>query len=107
MKSMEGSSDLRTDSVVTELGKVVAVKLSTQFNKITGQNYSIWRREFDNSHSDSLLRHMKDQIIVARVYHNIARSKKISKLTGLLSKHIKQSEREVGEANSDFELHPR
>ncbi|KAH7664269.1 Plant galacturonosyltransferase GAUT protein [Dioscorea alata] len=105
MKSREGPSDLRTDSVVTELGKVMPVKLSTQFNRIVGQNYSIWRREFYNSHPDSLLRHMKDQIIVARVYHNIARSKKISKLTGLLSKHIKESEREVGEANSDFELH--
>ncbi|KAM0946966.1 putative polygalacturonate 4-alpha-galacturonosyltransferase [Dioscorea sansibarensis] len=106
MKNLKGPFDLTTDTGVTELGKVTPVKLSAQFNGNAGKSYSIWRREFDNPHSVSLLRHMKDQIIVARVYHNIARSKKISKLTGLLSKHIRESEREVGEANSDFELRP-
>ncbi|KAJ0969093.1 hypothetical protein J5N97_021970 [Dioscorea zingiberensis] len=106
LRKTDRISEVRPDSGVTGRKLLTPVKHSDQFNRTIRGKYSTWRREFDNPHPDSLLIFMKDQIIVARAYHNIARSKKILRLTNLLSKVIKESVRAVREANSDLELHP-
>ena len=69
--------------------------------------YSIWRRDFENPNSDSTLKLMRDQVIMAKAYANIAKSKNQSILYNSLLKHVRENLRVIGEANSDAELHPR
>ena len=69
--------------------------------------YSLWRRDFESPNADSILRLMRDQIIMAKAYANIAMSENQSILYNSLLKHIRESQRVIGEANSDAELHPR
>ncbi|KAG5248188.1 galacturonosyltransferase [Salix suchowensis] len=57
--------------------------------------YSIWRRDFDSPNSDSTLKLMRDQIIMAKAYANIAKSN-----------NSRESQLAIGEAMSDAELHP-
>ena len=37
--------------------------------------YCIWRRDFENPYSNSTLKLMRDQIIMAKAYANIAKAK--------------------------------
>ncbi|XP_064982783.1 polygalacturonate 4-alpha-galacturonosyltransferase-like [Musa acuminata AAA Group] len=67
--------------------------------------YSIWRRDNENENSDSTVRLMRDQIIMARVYMVIAKSKNRLDLYQELLTRIKESQRAVGEANADSDLH--
>ena len=69
--------------------------------------YSIWRRDFENPYSNSTLKLMRDQIIMAKAYANIAKSKNQSILYNSLLKHVGESLRVIGDANSDADLHPR
>lgn len=69
--------------------------------------YSIWRRDNENENSDSTVRLMRDQIIMARVYTVIAKSKNRLDLYQELLTRIKESQRAVGEANTDSDLHHR
>lgn len=69
--------------------------------------YSIWRRDNENENSDSTVRLMRDQIIMARVYMVIAKSKNRLDLYQELLTRIKESQRAVGEANADSDLHRR
>lgn len=69
--------------------------------------YSIWRRDYDNSNSDSTLKLMRDQIIMAKAYATIAKAKNDSSLYETLMKCTKDSRSVIGEANSDAELQPR
>lgn len=68
--------------------------------------YSIWRRDYDNSNSDSTLKLMRDQIIMAKAYATIAKAKNESSLYDSLMKCTKDSLTAIGEANSDAELQP-
>lgn len=68
--------------------------------------YSIWRRDYDNSNSDSTLKLMRDQIIMAKAYATIAKAKNDSSLYETLMKCTKDSRSVIGEANSDAELQP-
>ncbi|XWS68341.1 hypothetical protein CRYUN_Cryun04dG0081900 [Craigia yunnanensis] len=49
---------------------------------------------------------LRDQIIMAKAYANIAKSKNQSILYNSLLKHVGESQRVIGDANSDAELHP-
>lgn len=69
--------------------------------------YSIWRKENENENSDSTVRLMRDQIIMARVYSALAKSKNKSDLYQKLQTRIKESQRAVGEASADADLHHR
>ena len=69
--------------------------------------YSIWRRDNENENSDSTVRLMRDQIIMARVYMVIAKSKNRLDLYQELLTRIKESQRAVGEANADSDIHRR
>jgi len=82
-----------------------AIERSKTFDITGGGKYSMWRREFQNTSADNLLKYMKDQVILAKVYSSIARSnKKTRYLSDMLKKHIRYFETIIGEANSDGEL---
>ncbi|PKA60732.1 Polygalacturonate 4-alpha-galacturonosyltransferase [Apostasia shenzhenica] len=66
--------------------------------------YSIWRRDSDNENSDSLVRLMRDQIIMARVYSIIAKSKNKYELYQELLIRLKDNRRSLGDANADGDL---
>ncbi|KAJ0971050.1 hypothetical protein J5N97_019009 [Dioscorea zingiberensis] len=66
--------------------------------------YSIWRREFDSESSDSTVRLIRDQMIMARVYSVIAKSKNKLSLYLELMKQLKESQRTLGDASTDSEI---
>lgn len=69
--------------------------------------YSIWRRDYENPNSDSTLKLMRDQIIMAKAYATIAKSKNNTSLYSVLMNHSRESRQVIGEASSDAELHSR
>ncbi|XXG39168.1 hypothetical protein AAC387_Pa01g0197 [Persea americana] len=86
--------------------QTAAIEHSQQFNSSVRGKYSIWRREYNNPYSDSTLRLMQDQIIMAKVHGSIALSKEEDELHDSLMKEVKGNQRVLGEANSDAELKP-
>lgn len=103
--------DLRTAQLIrqdeTENQMAAAVERSKNLDTTVKGKYSIWRRDYDNPNSDSTLKLMRDQLIMAKAYANIAKSKNESSLYNSLMKHSRESQHAIGEANSDAELHPR
>ncbi|KAM0945177.1 putative polygalacturonate 4-alpha-galacturonosyltransferase [Dioscorea sansibarensis] len=85
--------------------QAAAIQRSRQFKNINRGKYSIWRREYQSPNSDSTLKLMKDQIIMAKVYASIARLKKNFELADSLMGYIRQNQMVIGDANSDAELH--
>lgn len=69
--------------------------------------YSIWRREIDNENSDSTVRLMRDQMIMARVYLSLAKMKNKLDLYEELQARLRESQRSLGDATSDGDLHHR
>ena len=65
--------------------------------------YSIWRKENDEN-SDSFVRLMRDQLIMARVYESIAQSQNRNQLFHDLRGRIKESLATLGEASIDSDL---
>lgn len=66
--------------------------------------YSIWRKENDNENTDSTVRLMRDQMIMARVYISIATMKKKLDLAQDLQTRLKENQRALGDAGSDADL---
>ncbi|XP_068646738.1 polygalacturonate 4-alpha-galacturonosyltransferase-like isoform X1 [Aristolochia californica] len=66
--------------------------------------YNIWRRESENENTDSTVRLMRDQMIMARVYSSIAKTKNKVDLYQQLLARLKESQRALGEATSDADL---
>ncbi|KAF8406709.1 hypothetical protein HHK36_008801 [Tetracentron sinense] len=87
--------------------QAAAIERSKELNTTIKGKYSIWRREYINPNSDSTLKLMLDQIIMAKAYGSIARSKNKLGLYDSLMKHVKESQHAIGEAGSDAELRPR
>uniref|UniRef100_A0A2P2KMV9 Hexosyltransferase n=1 Tax=Rhizophora mucronata TaxID=61149 RepID=A0A2P2KMV9_RHIMU len=85
---------------------LAAIKRSKNLDTTVQGKYSIWRRDFENLNSDSTLKLMRDQIIMAKAYANIAKSNNETTLYNSLMKHSRESQHAIGEANSDAELHP-
>lgn len=82
-----------------------AIEGSKRFDIPGVENYKMWMREFQNPSADKLLKYMKDQIILAKVYSSIARSNDSTLyLSNILDKQIEVCENTLGEANSDVEL---
>jgi len=69
--------------------------------------YSIWRKENENENSDTTVRLIRDQMIMARVYSVISKSKNKLDLYQELLMRLKESQRALGEANADADLHHR
>ncbi|KAF8700979.1 hypothetical protein HU200_033870 [Digitaria exilis] len=82
-----------------------AIERSKAVDSAVLGKYSIWRKENENENSDSTVRLMRDQIIMARVYSALAKSKNKSGLFQELQTRIKESQRAVGEAAADADLH--
>ncbi|KAM0913106.1 hypothetical protein ACQ4PT_012379 [Festuca glaucescens] len=66
--------------------------------------YSLWRRENENEKADSNVRLMRDQMIMARIYTVLAKSRDKLDLYQELLSRIKESQRSLGEATADAEL---
>ncbi|KAK7310560.1 hypothetical protein RJT34_08142 [Clitoria ternatea] len=81
-----------------------AIEHSEGFDTNIKGKYSIWRREYENPNSDSTVKLMRDQIIMAKAYANIAKSKNKTVLYEALIKHSRDSQQAIGEASSDAEL---
>lgn len=98
---------LQNDEESEKLIQAAAVERSRQLDTTVQGKYSVWRREYSNPNSDSLLKLMKDQVIMAKAYASVARAKKENTLYNSLKICIKKNQNALGEALSDAELHPR
>lgn len=82
-----------------------AIERSKTFDVTGGGKYNKLRREFYDGLADRLLKYMKDQAILARVYSSIARSDGNARyLSDKLNAKIKLFGSIIGEATSDREL---
>lgn len=82
-----------------------AIERSRSVDTAVLGKYSIWRKENENDNFDSTVRLMRDQIIMARVYLSIAKMKSKLDLLQELQTRLKESQRALGEASSDADLH--
>ncbi|KAF2302481.1 hypothetical protein GH714_036529 [Hevea brasiliensis] len=104
--------DLRTalliqqDKEADNQTRAAAIKQSESMDTTVKGKYSIWRRDYENPNSDSMLKLMRDQIIMAKAYANIAKSDNETGLYDSLMEHSRESQHAIGEATSDAELQP-
>ncbi|KAH7403940.1 hypothetical protein KP509_15G001800 [Ceratopteris richardii] len=68
------------------------------------RKYNIWRQ--DNDYPDALIRIMKDQLIMGRVYLSLASSQGETELSLELTRRTKEIRQALGQANLDSELSP-
>ncbi|KAJ7529196.1 hypothetical protein O6H91_15G037300 [Diphasiastrum complanatum] len=80
-----------------------AIEQPKMVNRATIGKYSVWRSD-ENENSDSLVRLMKDQLIMARVYASIAQARHNTHLFQSLKLRITESQRSLGEASIDADL---
>lgn len=81
-----------------------AIERSKSVDSAVLGKYSIWRRENENENSDSTVRLMRDQIIMARVYVSIGNMKNKQDLVRELQVRLKESQRALGEVTMDADL---
>ncbi|KAF8108561.1 hypothetical protein N665_0108s0094 [Sinapis alba] len=93
----------RNDDTILKLENAAIERSKSVDSAVLGK-YSIWRRENENDNSDSNIRLMRDQVIMARVYCGIAKLKNKTALLQELQTRIKDSQRVLGEATSDADL---
>ncbi|XP_022898387.1 polygalacturonate 4-alpha-galacturonosyltransferase-like isoform X2 [Olea europaea var. sylvestris] len=91
------------DDVIVKLETAVIERSKSVDSAVLGK-YSTWRKENENENSDSTVRLMRDQVIMARVYISIARMKNKLDLAHVLQNQLKESQRALGEAAADSEL---
>lgn len=84
-----------------------AIERTNEFNNIKKSWYSIWRKAYYNPLSDSTVKLMKDQIIMAKAYAIAAHSTGEHDLHISLMRQIKESRRAIGDASLDSELPKR
>ena len=84
-----------------------AINSSMNFNNKIRGSYNIWRQEFRFINTDSTLRLIKDQIIMAKLYATLALPQKEPDMYALLMKCIKESQTAIGDALIDSELDSR
>ncbi|KAJ7962270.1 Hexosyltransferase [Quillaja saponaria] len=94
----------RDDEVIVKLENAAIERSKSVDSAILGK-YSIWRKENENENSDSTVRLMRDQIIMARVYLSIAKMKNKVELYQELQTRLKDSQHSLGESTSDGDLH--
>lgn len=83
-----------------------AIERAKTFDTSVKAKYSIWRKEYESPNSDSTLKLMRDQIIMAKAYASIAKAKNATAIYESLIKHSKRSQQAIGEATYDSELGP-
>ncbi|GFY99597.1 galacturonosyltransferase 1 [Actinidia rufa] len=98
------SSFCMTVDVINILLKNAAIERSKSVDSAVLGKYSIWRKENENENSDSTVRLMRDQMIMARVYISIANMKNKHDLAQELQNRLKESQRALGEVTADADL---
>lgn len=98
---------MRQDDEATVKLENAAIERSKSVDSAVLGKYSIWRKENDNENTDSTVRLMRDQMIMARVYASIAKMKNKLDLQQELLARLKESQRSLGEASADSDLHHR
>ncbi|KAL6493088.1 Polygalacturonate 4-alpha-galacturonosyltransferase [Orobanche gracilis] len=96
---------VKQDDEVTVKLENAAIERSKSVDSAVLGKYSIWRKETENENSDSNVRLIRDQMIMARVYLSLARMKSKLDLANELQKQLKESQHSLGEATADFDLH--
>lgn len=104
--------ELRTEKLIQEDkendDKIQAIEFEQSRSLDPGvMKYSIWRRDFESPISDSTLKLMRDQIILAKAYAQVALANNETSLYKSLMQHCSESQHAIGDATSDAELHPR
>ncbi|KAK4437553.1 putative galacturonosyltransferase 3 [Sesamum alatum] len=97
---------IKQDKEMDNQMQEVAIAQARELDTTIRGKYSIWRKEYENPNSDSTVKLMRDQIIMARAYAAIAKSKNESVLYDSLIKHSRESQLAIGEAITDAELLP-
>ncbi|KAL2892331.1 Polygalacturonate 4-alpha-galacturonosyltransferase [Bienertia sinuspersici] len=99
------ASDLvkQDDETILKLENAAIQRSKSVDSAVLGK-YNIWRRENENENTDSAVRLMRDQIIMARVYISIAKMKNKLDLFQELQHRLKESQRALGDATTDVDL---
>ncbi|KAL4309599.1 hypothetical protein GQ457_01G055630 [Hibiscus cannabinus] len=95
---------VRQDNEATVKLENAAIERSKAVDSAVLGKYNIWRREVDNENSDSRVRLMSDQIIMAKVFISIASLKKKPDLRKELQVRLKECQRALGESTTDADL---
>ncbi|CAI9764819.1 unnamed protein product [Fraxinus pennsylvanica] len=96
---------VKLDDEVTVKLENASIERSKSVDSAVLGKYSIWRKENENENPDSTVRLMRDQMIMARVYISLSRIKHKTDLANELQNQIKESQRALGEATADSDLH--
>lgn len=94
------------DEAIVKLENAAIERSKSVDSAVLGK-YSIWRKENENDNSDSTVRLMRDQMIMARVYLSIAKMKNKPDLQQELQSRLKESQRALGDTAADADLHHR
>ncbi|CAL5377917.1 unnamed protein product [Camellia sinensis] len=97
---------IRQDKEIDNQMQAAAIEQAKELDTTVKGKYSIWRKEYENPNSDSTLKLMRDQIIMAKLYASIAKAKNESGLCDSLIKHSRANHYAIGDASSDAELQP-
>ncbi|XP_056860371.1 probable galacturonosyltransferase 3 [Raphanus sativus] len=84
-----------------------AIHKSITFENSVVGKYSIWRRDYESPNADAILKLMRDQIIMAKAYSHIAKSKNATNLYLFLMQQSRENQRVLGKATSDADLPSR
>lgn len=95
---------VQQDAEATVKLENAAIERSKAVDSAVLGKYNIWRKENENDNSDSTVRLMRDQIIMAKVYVSIAKMKNKLELLQELQIRLKESQRALGESTADADL---
>lgn len=98
---------IQQDKGIDEQIQEAAIDKSMSFENSVIGKYSIWRRDYESPNADAILKLMRDQIIMAKAYANIAKSKNATKLYVFLMQQCGENQRVIGKATSDTDLPSR
>ncbi|KFK30437.1 hypothetical protein AALP_AA7G260900 [Arabis alpina] len=95
---------IQQDKETDEQMQEAAIEKSMSFENSVIGKYSIWRRDYESPNADAILKLMRDQIIMAKAYANIAKSKNATNLYVFLMQQCGENQRVIGKATSDADL---
>lgn len=104
-REKRASELVQKDDETTVKLENAAIERSKSVDSAVLGKYSLWRKENENENSDSTVRLMRDQLIMARVYLSIAKMKNKVDLYQQLQTRLKESQRALGDATTDSDLH--
>lgn len=98
---------IRQDKEIDNQLQAAAIERARELDTTVKGRYSIWRIEYQNPNSDSTLKLMRDQIIMAKAYASIAKANNETGLYDSLMQSSRESQHAIGDACSDAELQLR